>query len=83
MRKPFIMRNKKSSLTTLLLAGAAAYAYYKYSKMTPEQRKNFVGNLKQKGRDFVDNYMTTGNTRGQSATSSGNERFGDGGEYTA
>ncbi|MGZ8539764.1 MAG: hypothetical protein ACXWV6_03895 [Chitinophagaceae bacterium] len=34
----------------LLLAAAAAYGYYKYSKMTSEQ-KNV---LKQKGKDFVD-----------------------------
>ena len=34
----------------LLLAAAAAYGAYRYSKMTPEQKNN----LKQKGRDFVD-----------------------------
>ena len=34
----------------LLLAAAAAYGYYKYSKMTPEQRNS----LKQKGKDFFD-----------------------------
>lgn len=34
----------------LLLAAAAAYGYYKYSKMTPEQRNS----LKQKGKDFLD-----------------------------
>jgi hypothetical protein len=79
------MRNK-SSLTTLLLAGAAAYAYYKYSKMTPEQRKSFVGNLKQKGKDFVDQYMpgSTGSGFNRSAgTASANDRFGDGNDYTS
>ena len=70
------MRNK-SSLTSLLLAGAAAYAYYKYSKMTPEQRKTFVGNLKQKGRDFVDHYMPSTNNRGQQAAAA------EGSEFTA
>ncbi|HKO81224.1 MAG TPA: hypothetical protein VJU78_12550 [Chitinophagaceae bacterium] len=34
----------------LLLAAAAAYGYYKYSKMTPEQKNG----LRQKGKDFVD-----------------------------
>lgn len=34
----------------LLLAAAAAYGYYKYSKMSPEQRNS----LKQKGKDFLD-----------------------------
>ena len=34
----------------VLLAAAAAYGVYKFSKMTPEQRNG----LKQKGKDFVD-----------------------------
>jgi hypothetical protein len=34
----------------LLLAAAAAYGYYRYSKMTPEQKSGMM----QKGRDFVD-----------------------------
>lgn len=34
----------------LLLAAAAAYGYYRYSKMTPEQKNG----LRQKGKDFVD-----------------------------
>jgi len=34
----------------LLLAAAAAYGYYKYSKMTPEQKNG----LRDKGKNFVD-----------------------------
>lgn len=34
----------------LLLAAAAAYGYYKYSKMTPDQKSS----LRQKGKDFLD-----------------------------
>lgn len=34
----------------LLLAAAAAYGYYKYSKMSPEQKNG----LRQKGKDFLD-----------------------------
>lgn len=34
----------------LLLTAAAAYGYYRYSKMTPEQKQN----LRQKGKSFVD-----------------------------
>lgn len=34
----------------LLLAAAAAYGYYKYSKMSPEQKSG----LRQKGKDFLD-----------------------------
>lgn len=33
----------------LLLAAAAAYGVYRYSKMTPEQKTN----LKTKGKDFL------------------------------
>lgn len=34
----------------LLLAGAAAYGYYKYSKMTPQEKSD----LKARGKSFVD-----------------------------
>ena len=40
-----MLRNK----TGLLLAGLAAFGYYKYSKMTPEQKNN----LMQKGKDLL------------------------------
>ncbi len=40
-----MLRNK----TGLLLAGLAAFGYYKYSKMTPEQRNN----LMSKGKDLL------------------------------
>lgn len=33
----------------LLIAAAAAYGAYRYSKMTPEQKKN----LQTKGKDFL------------------------------
>ncbi len=50
-----MVQNKKTG--PLLLAGLAAYAYYKYSKMTPEQKKDLTGNLKQKGQDLYDKYV--------------------------
>jgi hypothetical protein len=34
----------------LILAAAAAYGAYKYSKMSPDQKKD----LKEKGKNFVD-----------------------------
>lgn len=40
-----MLRNK----TGLLLAGLAAFGYYKYSKMTPDQKKN----LMDKGKDLL------------------------------
>lgn len=33
----------------LLIAGLAAFGYYKYSKMTPDQKKN----LMEKGKDLL------------------------------
>ena len=41
---------------SLLLAAAAAFGLYKYSKMTPQQKKD----LREKGRDFWDKNMRTG-----------------------
>ena len=40
---------KKNSLS-LLIAAAAAYGAYRYSRMTPEQKSS----LKAKGKDFID-----------------------------
>ena len=39
------------------MAGLAAFAYYKYSKMTPEERRTMFDNLKEKGRKLVDEYV--------------------------
>jgi hypothetical protein len=41
----------------LLLAAAAAFGIYKYSKLTPQQKKD----LKEKGKDFWDKKMRMGN----------------------
>lgn len=45
--KKIIMQRKGLGL---LLAAAAAYGYYRYSKMSPEQKNG----LRQKGKDFID-----------------------------
>lgn len=54
----------------LLLAAAAAYGAYRYSKMSPDQKNN----LKQKGKDFLDKKMRLGNlfNKQQPATNSNN-----------
>jgi hypothetical protein len=49
-----MLQNKKRPTGTLLLAGLAAWAYYKYSKMSDEQKKNLVGGWKEKGKKFYD-----------------------------
>jgi hypothetical protein len=47
------MLENKRSAAPLLLAGLAAFAYYKYSKMTPEKKND----LKEKGKDLLDKYV--------------------------
>ena len=42
---------------SLLLAGIAAFAYYKYSQMSEQQRKDLVNNWKQKGQKLYDEYV--------------------------
>ncbi len=69
----------------LVLAGLAAFAYYKYSKMTPEQRDGLVGNLKEKGRKLFDQYAPQDlknifSTKEESTTA--NNSYGEGNSYT-
>ena len=57
-------RKSKGGIGTLLLAGAAAYAYYRYSKMSAEQKRDLTNNLKNKGTQILDQFRgATGNLR--------------------
>ena len=40
-----------------LLAGLAAFAYYKYSRLTQDQKRELADNLKQKGKQLYDQYV--------------------------
>lgn len=53
------MNNKKipGGAGTLLAAGLAAFAYYKYSKMSEEQKRTLVSDLKEKAQNFYDQYI--------------------------
>lgn len=42
---------------TLLLAGLAAYAFYKYSKLNPDEKSKLVGTIKEKGKKLYDQYF--------------------------
>lgn len=83
-----MLQNKKVPSGALLLAGVAAFAYYKYSKMSAEEKQNLVGGLKEKGQKLYDQYapqelkdMLKGNSnQGGSASQPG---FGDGGSYSS
>ena len=43
-------RNYGAPAGGLLLAGLAAFAYYKYSKLTTEEKHDLVNNLKERGK---------------------------------
>lgn len=42
---------------SLLLAGVAAYGFYKYNKLTETQKRELADNLKQKGKKLYDQYV--------------------------
>jgi hypothetical protein len=41
----------------LIVGALAAFAYYKYSKLSPKERKDMVDNLKEKGKKIYDEYI--------------------------
>jgi hypothetical protein len=70
------MARNKGGMGSLLLAGAAAFAYYKYSKMTADQKRELVGGLKEKGKKFYEenvpeNVKSIFNRQGNSNVPSG------------
>ena len=48
-----ISKKLAAPLGGILLAGLAAFAYYKYSRMSPEQKDSLVGDLKERGRKLL------------------------------
>ncbi len=51
------MKQNKLPKGTLLLAGLAAFAFYKYSKLSREEKRNLGGTIKESGRKFYDRYI--------------------------
>ena len=41
----------------MLLAGAAAFAYYKFNRMSPEEKSRLVNDIKDKGRKLKERFM--------------------------
>ena len=58
MLQRMIMNNKKTS--AIILAGAAAFAYYKYSKLSPTEKANMRSTLKEKGNAILGHMMPFG-----------------------
>lgn len=79
-----MLRYGKAGPGGLLLAGLAAFAYYKYSRMSPQQRKDMVDGLKEKGRKIFGQFMP-GQDRTQTAgaTNTANgHNFSGGNQYS-
>jgi hypothetical protein len=51
------MLNTRFSKGGLILLGLAAFAYYKYSKLSEDEKRNMVNGLKQKGKKLYDQYV--------------------------
>lgn len=51
------MTQRKMPGGSLLLAGLAAFAYYKYSKLSPEKKNDLTGTIKEKGKQLYDKYV--------------------------
>lgn len=81
-----MLKNRSSNSGSLLLAGLAAFAYYKYSKMTPAERSNLFETLKAKGKKLVDDYVPAEVKdmfmKGVNGTAAANSHFGEGSDYT-
>ncbi len=41
----------------IILATLAAFAYYKYSKLSENKKRDLVNNLKQRGQKLYDQYI--------------------------
>ncbi len=44
----------------LVIAGIAAFAYYKYSKLTTEEKNNIVNDLKETGKNIIKEIIPEG-----------------------
>ncbi len=51
-----MLGNRKSG-GGILLAGLAAFALYKYSKMSPDQKTKLTSNLKEQGKKILGQVM--------------------------
>lgn len=54
------MRLKKLPAGTLLLAGLAVFAYYRYSRLSEEQKNNLRVKLKERRERFYSRYVPRG-----------------------
>ena len=43
----------------LIVAGLAAFAYYKYNQLSTKEKKDMVDNLKRQGKKLYEEYIPT------------------------
>ena len=46
-----------NKISLLLLAGAAAFLYHKYSKMSESEKSEMLDKIKSKGKKLYDDYV--------------------------
>ncbi|MDB5249797.1 MAG: hypothetical protein JWQ40_4191 [Segetibacter sp.] len=80
-----MLQNKKLPAGALLLAGAAAFAYYKYSKMSADEKTKIVSDLKEKGQNLYEKYMPqeVKNMFAKDPIASAKSHFGEGNDYSS
>ena len=68
----------------MLAAGLAAFAYYKYSKMSEEEKRALASNLKDKAQNLYDQYMPVEvkDIFEKKGPANAESRFGEGAGYT-
>ena len=66
----------------LLLAGIAAFAAYKFSRMNAQQKKDLVDNLKDKGRKIFGQFMPESKSASGATTPNG-QHYGEGSQYSS
>ena len=58
----------QGKLMKAAIAGLGAWAYYKYSRMSEDQKRDLVNGLKEKGKKIFGQFMPSGSTPTNSTT---------------
>ncbi|MDQ6845805.1 MAG: hypothetical protein M3Z92_15920 [Bacteroidota bacterium] len=79
------MLQNKLPKGSLLFAGLAAFAYYKYSQLSPGEKSNLIDNIKAKSKSFYDQCVPgeLKNLFSKKEIPGNNSQYGEGGEFVA
>jgi hypothetical protein len=83
-----MLNNKKLPTGTLVAAGLAAFAYYKYSKMSTEEKTKLTSDIKDQAQKIYEEYMPAEiknlfAKKGPSTPENVKSHFGEGGGYSS